>query len=156
MWNCLHSTRETRGPADRNRPAPAYQGLLFSFLEQPSSTGTMWHLVLNTAPELLNQLLKFNSILKWFMNACMLACSVTSVVSSSLWPCGLLPTRLLCPWDSPGKNTGVGCHALLQGIFPAQGLNPHLSHHLHCRWILYPLSHLGSPNWFIGTLNFEI
>ena len=34
---------------------------------------------------------------------------------------GLQPTRLLCPWDSPGKNTGVGCHALLQGIFPTQG-----------------------------------
>ena len=32
-------------------------------------------------------------------------------------------TRLLCPWNSPGKNTGVGCHALLQGIFPTQGLN---------------------------------
>ena len=32
-----------------------------------------------------------------------------------------------CPWDSPGKNTGVGCHALLQGIFPTQGSNPHLS-----------------------------
>ena len=31
--------------------------------------------------------------------------------------------RLLCPWDSPGKNTGVGCHALLQGIFLTQGLN---------------------------------
>ena len=34
--------------------------------------------------------------------------------------------RLLCPWDSPGKNTGVGYHALLQGIFPTQGSNPHL------------------------------
>ena len=34
------------------------------------------------------------------------------------------PTRLLCPWDSPGKNTGVGCHFLLQGIFPTQGSNP--------------------------------
>ena len=33
------------------------------------------------------------------------------------------PSRLLCPWDSPGKNTGVGCHSLLQGIFPTQGLN---------------------------------
>ena len=44
-----------------------------------------------------------------------------SVMSNSVWPCGLLPTRLLCPWDSPGKNTGVGCHALLQGIFPTQG-----------------------------------
>ena len=44
--------------------------------------------------------------------------------------------------DSPGKNTGVGCHALLQGIFPAQGLNPGLP---HCRQILYCLSHQGSP-----------
>ena len=43
---------------------------------------------------------------------------------------------------SPGKNTGVGCHAVLQGIFPIQGSNPHL---LHCRWILYQLSHQGSP-----------
>ena len=44
--------------------------------------------------------------------------------------------------DSPGKNTGVGCHALLQGIFATQGLNPSLP---HCRWILYQLSHQGSP-----------
>ena len=43
--------------------------------------------------------------------------------------------------DSLGKNTGLGCHALLQGIFPSQGLNPGL---LHCRWILYHLSHQGS------------
>ena len=41
------------------------------------------------------------------------------------------PTRLLCPWDSPGKNTGMGCHALLQGIFPTQGSNPHLLCPLH-------------------------
>ena len=39
------------------------------------------------------------------------------------------------------KNIGVGCHSLLQGIFPTQGLNPSL---LHCRWILYHLSHQGS------------
>ena len=44
--------------------------------------------------------------------------------------------------DSQGKNTGVGCHALLQGIFPTQGMNPDLP---HCRWILYHLSHQGSP-----------
>ena len=43
--------------------------------------------------------------------------------------------------DSPGKNTGVGCHALLQGIFPTQGLNPGL---VNCRWILYCLHHQGS------------
>ena len=46
-----------------------------------------------------------------------------SVLSNSLWPYGLQPTRLLCPWDSPGKNTGMGCHALLQGIFLTQGSN---------------------------------
>ena len=40
-----------------------------------------------------------------------------------LWPHGLWPTGLLCPWDFPGKNSGVGCQFLLQGIFPTQGLN---------------------------------
>ena len=53
------------------------------------------------------------------------------VVSNSLRPHGLLPTRLRCPWDSPGKNTGVGCHFLLQGIFLTQGSNPHLLCLLH-------------------------
>ena len=46
---------------------------------------------------------------------------LASVMSNSSRPHGLQPTRLLCPWDSPGKNTGVRCHALLQGIFPTQG-----------------------------------
>ena len=46
--------------------------------------------------------------------------------------------------DSPGRNTGVGCHSFLQGIFPSQGLNPDL---LHCRWILYCLSQPGSPRF---------
>ena len=58
---------------------------------------------------------------------------------------GLQTPRPLCPWDSPGKNTEVGCHVLLQEIFPTQELNPSLLHLLHCRLILYPLSHLGSP-----------
>ena len=61
-------------------------------------------------------------------------CSVISVMLDSLQPYGLWPARLLSPWDSPGKNTGVGCHALLQGIFLTQGLNPGL---LHYRRILY-------------------
>ena len=51
-------------------------------------------------------------------------------------------TRLLCLWNSPGNNTGVHCHFLLQGIFPSQRLNPGLP---HCRWILYQLGHQGSP-----------
>ena len=60
------------------------------------------------------------------------------------------PTRCLCPWDSPGKNTGVGCRFLLQGIFPAQGLNPGL---LQCRQIICCLSHQGSPPTSIQTGN---
>ena len=62
-----------------------------------------------------------------------------SVMSNSLQPPGLQPARLLCPWDSPGKNTGVGCHFLLQGIFPTQGLNLCL---LHWQVDSLPLSHL--------------
>ena len=59
------------------------------------------------------------------------------VVSDSLWPHGLYS-----PWNSPGQNTGVCSHSLLQGIFPTQGLDPGL---LHCRRILYQHSHQGSP-----------
>ena len=66
-----------------------------------------------------------------------------SLVTDSLWPHGLWPTRLLCPRVSPGKNTGVGCHVLLQAIFPAQGLNPGLP---YCRQNLYHLSCQGSPS----------
>ena len=63
----------------------------------------------------------------------------------TLWPHGLQPARLLCPWDFPGKSTGVGFHALLQRTPQTQGLNPHFLHLLHCRWIIYLRSHLGSP-----------
>ena len=65
-----------------------------------------------------------------------------SVGSDPLQFHGLQPTRLLCPWNSPGKNTGVGSHSLLQGIFLTQGLNVGLP---HCRQILYHLSNQGSP-----------
>ena len=53
-------------------------------------------------------------------------------------------TRLLCPWDSPGKNTGVGCHFLLQGIFPTQGSNPSLLCLLHGQVGSLPLSPVPS------------
>ena len=58
-----------------------------------------------------------------------------------LQPHGLQPSRLLCPWDSRDKNSGVGCHFLLQGIFWTQELNPDL---LHCRQMLYRLSYEGN------------
>ena len=69
---------------------------------------------------------------------------------SRVWLCATLWTvacELLCPWYSPGKNTGVGCHSLLHGIFPTQGLNQCLLHLLHCRQILYHLSHQESPTF---------
>ena len=68
-------------------------------------------------------------------------CVSRSVVPDSLRPRGLQPTRLLCVYDSPGKDTGVGCH-LLHGIFPTQGSNRGLR---HGRQIVYPLSYEGSP-----------
>ena len=64
-----------------------------------------------------------------------------SVMVDSLRPRGLWPSRFLCPWNSPGKSTGMGSRPLLQGTFPTQGLNPGL---LCCREILYHLSHQGS------------
>ena len=62
---------------------------------------------------------------------------IRSVVPNSFQPHGLYS-----PWNSPGQNTGVDSCSLLNGIFPTQGSNPGL---LHCRWILYCLSHQGNP-----------
>ena len=68
---------------------------------------------------------------------CVHVCSVASVIPDPVRPFGLQPARLLCPWDSPGKSIGVGCHALLQGIFLTQELNLHL---------------LCLPHWQAGSL----
>ena len=63
----------------------------------------------------------------WLDHICASCCClVASVMSNSFRTHGLQSTRLLCPWDSPGKNNRVGCHFLLQGIFLIQGSNPHL------------------------------
>ena len=76
----------------------------------------------------------------------MLSCSV---MSNSVWPAGLSPGRLLCPWNPPGKNTGVGCDFLFQGISPTQGLNPHLLHLLHWQVGSLLLMPLGSPQYLL-------
>ena len=83
------------------------------------------------------------------MEVWLLECAVLShsVVSNSLRPHELCPPGSSVHVDSPGRNTGVSCHALLQGIFPTQRLNPGL---LHCRWIPYRLSHQGSPRILYG------
>ena len=59
------------------------------------------------------------------MDACTLSCFSHVLLFATLWT---VASRLLCPWDSLGKNTGVGCHALFQEIFPNQGLNPRVLH----------------------------
>ena len=59
-------------------------------------------------------------------HTCVPGCESRQSWPAVLWPWGLQPARLLCPWHSPGKNTGEGCHILLQGIFPIQGRNPRL------------------------------
>ena len=91
-------------------------------------------------------LLKLGNV---FVNVCVCVCISCSVMPNSLRPHGLQPTRLLYPWDFPGKDTGVGCHFLPQGIFPTQGLNPDL---LHCRQTLYHLSYEGNP--FVNMASF--
>ena len=90
------------------------------------------------------EMVTFDYSLYCFYHRCC-CCVDRSVVSDSLQPLGLQPSWLLCPQDSPGKNTGAGCHFFLQGIFPTQGSNPGL---LHRRQILGRLSHRGTG----GTL----
>ena len=63
--------------------------------------------------------------------ACLLSCAQLFVSPQTV------ASQALCPWDSPGENPGVGCHALVQGIFLTQGANPHLLWLLHCRQVLY-------------------
>ena len=80
-----------------------------------------------------------------------------SVMSNSLQPLGLYPTRLLCLWDFSGKNTGMACHFLLQGIFLTWGLKQYLLCLLHCQVDSLPPCHLGSlnsPNLFDITFIF--
>ena len=90
-------------------------------------------------------------------NSRMLHCAVLCLVAQScptLWD----PMDYSLPGssiheDSPGQNTGAGCHAFLQGIFPTQGSNTGLS---HCRWILYYQSHLGSPGKRWSSTNWRV
>ena len=67
-------------------------------------------------------------------------------------PTRLWPSRLLCPWNSPGKNTGGGCHSLLQGIFLTQGLNPGL---LRYRQISLPSEPPGKPKMELPDFEME-
>ena len=74
------------------------------------------------------------------------------VLSDSLATPWTITRQVPCPWDLPGKNTGMGCHFLLQGIFLTQGWNPHL---LHWQVDSFPLSHQGSPHHslYMGSIS---
>ena len=81
--------------------------------------------------------------------------NVCSVMSDSLRPHGLyVPCQVPLSMELPGKNTGVGCHFLLQGVFLTQGLKLHHPHLLHWQADSLPLSHLGSL--FLSCLLFYV
>ena len=109
--------------------------------EGPSETEPKFF---TTVTNLRRRILLLLSLLCHFHSLDILSCSV---VSNSCNPMDCSPPGSFVHGDSPGRNTGVGCHALLRGIFPTQGSNPGL---LHCRQILYQLSHQGSP-LFLGS-----
>ena len=106
-------------------------------LQSPYKCFVIFYFIIDTVMGLKSYLIVvlILSCLLFYILCCY---KVASVMSNSVRPHRWQPTKLLCPWDSPGKNTGVGCHFLLQGIFPTQGLNSGLLHH---RQILYCLSH---------------
>ena len=75
--------------------------------------------------------------------ACVLSCFSPTWLFATPWT--VAQSGLLCPWDFPGKNTGVGCHFLLQGIFPTQRSNPHLFCLLRWQENSLPLAPPGKP-----------
>ena len=110
----------------------------------------MWYIIL-TDLQMLNHpcIHGINPTQSW---CCCCCCSVAHS-GPTLRPYGLQASRLLCPWNFPGKNMGAGCHFLLQGIFPSQELNLSLLHLLHWQVDSLPLSHLGSPILFFFRRN---
>ena len=92
--------------------------------------------------KLTHSLLLLSSPPMWMLGSLRSTKVKVSVAQSCLTLCN--PARLLCPWNSPGKISAVCIHVLLQRISLTQGLNPGL---LHCRQILYHLSHQGIPRY---------
>ena len=135
QWTWLiwwEDVEEVEGPNWRQKMKPKWDGSLKKVLSKYS-----W-------PKMLCY---FQLYSKWLINVYMRVW-VQSHFShvwlfATLW---LYTASLLCPWNSPGKNTGLGCHALLQGIFPTQGLNPHFLH-LHWQAGSLPLAPAGKPIW---------
>ena len=91
---------------------------------------------------------------------CVCVCAFSRFSHVRLWDSrGLQSARFLCPWDFPGENTRVCCHAFHQGVFPIQGSNPCLLHLLHCRQMLYEWATGEAPSsvsmWICILPNFS-
>ena len=108
--------------------------LQYSCLENPMDRGA-WQATVHRVPKSRTQLSDFTYL------ACCCCCLAATQCLFETY--GLQPARLLWPWDFLGKNTGIGNHLPLPGVFLTQGLNLGL---LIGKQILLPLSHQGSPN----------
>ena len=104
-----------------------YSAMLVSGVQQSDSIYTYTYICINSFPDSF-------PLCGTCAQSCPILCN----------PFGLLPTRFLCPWGFSGKDTGVGCCSLLQGLFLTLELNPCLLYLLQCRQILYLLSHRGN------------
>ena len=125
MWNLQYSRNEPTADSDT-------ENRLVVFTRDRNGRARDWEFGVKWRKLLILQWMN-DKILLYSTGTCIQAPGinhaflVTSVMSDSLWPYGPQPTRFLCPCDSPG-NTGVCCHALLQGIFQTQGSNLPLLH----------------------------
>ena len=102
-----------------------------------------WKTLLTWGRKQASRLEKPRELKYIYIYVCVCVCVLShSPMSKSFQPCGLHPARLLCPWDIPGKDTGLGCHFFLQGMFQTQRLNlcP-----LHRQMNFLPLSYLEIP-----------
>ena len=124
-----------------------WQPLQCSCLENPRDGGALWAAIYGVAQS--------RTRLKWLSSSSSSSNNrwndhcVCSVVPDSLWPQALLPARLPCPRDSPGTNTGAGCHFLLQGIFPTQESNPRLLRLLHWQVDSLPPYHVRGVTLYL-------
>ena len=133
--------------------SPFWASLVAQLIKNPPAMWETWVRSLGWEDPLEKEMEIHSSTIAWKIpwteEPDTLQSAAAAAAAKSLQSCPTLCSPMDCSLlgssvsgDSPGKNTGVGCHALLQGIFPTQALNLSLP---HCRQILYHLSHQGSP-----------